>query len=299
MKIITLCFLIAVLTLATNVYALDIPKPNHTIHIIGAKNVRITVQEWGKEGGKPILFIHAWSQSHYGWLPQIKSKLAQDYRLITFDLRGHGNSEKPVSKDQYNNADVWADDLHSIVSTLKLKDVTLVGWSYGSIVIADFISKYGQDNIHALNIVGGITGLGVERVSRYFGQGLTDSMLAFNANLPIEAQGMVNIANMMWPDDMNKDMYGFMIATNMKASPFVRQAMIERNIDYKTLYESLDIPVLFSHGANDTGILLSAAKEGATLAPKGKLSVYEQAKHAPHWSDIDRFNNELSKLVMD
>ncbi len=277
--------------------ALDMAMPQKTHHVIGGNGVRIAVQEWGNPKGRPIVFAHAWSQSHYGWLPQFRSDLTKEFHLITFDSRGHGNSEKPLITDHYNNGALWAEDLKAVITSLNLKDVTLVGWSYGSIIIADYLQKYGSDNIHALNIVGGLTGLGVKRVEKHFGNATAGSILAMQSDLPAQAEGMVHIARMMWPEDLDKELYGFMIATNMMASPLVRKAMVQRSADYKDLYMSLDIPVLFSHGDKDDGVLLIAAEEGSAMAPKGKLSVYKNAKHAPHWSDTKRFNQELSDLA--
>ncbi|MEM7617159.1 MAG: alpha/beta hydrolase [Pseudomonadota bacterium] len=263
----------------------------------GGNDIKIAVQEWGNLEGKPILFAHAWSQSHLSWLPQINSNLAEKYHIITFDYRGHGNSEKPLEKDQYNNADIWADDLNAIINILELNDVTLVGWSYGSIVIADYLNKYGTDKVKALNIVGGITALGVKRVENHFGEDAAASMQAFDPKLPTQAIAMLNIAKMMVPDNLDKETYGFLIATNMMTPAFVRKAMTERSVDYKELYQQLDIPVLFTHGTQDTGILPIAAIEAADFVQKSKLSLYEGANHGPHWFDAKRFNFELAKLV--
>lgn len=293
------CLLLSLGSLTASFAAeLNIPQPHKTYSIEGGNGVKLAAQEWGNLEGKPILFVHAWSQSHMGWLPQIKSELASKYHLITFDHRGHGNSAKPLVKEQYNNADIWADDLASIINELKLREVTLVGWSYGTIVIADYLNKYGSSNVHAINIVGGITALGVERVESYFGTGLEDSIQAMNPELSAQSAAMVQVARMMVPDDLDKELYGFLIATNMLTPAFVRQAMVERSADYINVYKNLTMPVLFTHGTDDTGILPIAAEEGARVTPKGKLSLYDGANHGPHWHDPERFNNELHELII-
>jgi len=283
--------------LSVQLHALDIPTPRTTHQVVGSHQVKLAVQEWGVPTGKPILFLHAWSQSHLGWLPQIQSDLAQQYRLITVDLRGHGNSEKPLDKTQYNNADVWAGDLNAVITHLALEDVVLVGWSYGTLVIADYIKKYGQTKVAAINFVGGTSGLGVDRVSQYFGTDAEASMQAFDATLPTQALGMVAVANMMVPDNLDKALYGFLIATNMVVPPLVRQAMVARQIDHQATYESLTVPVLFTHGEQDTGVLPIAAREGVTFVQNGQLSLYPAANHGPQWYDPKRFNQELAALV--
>src|SRR5215831_735503 len=55
----------------------------------------ISAQEWGNPNGPEILFIHGFSQSHLSWIKQVTSDLAKDFHMVTYDLRGHGNSDKP------------------------------------------------------------------------------------------------------------------------------------------------------------------------------------------------------------
>jgi pimeloyl-ACP methyl ester carboxylesterase len=295
------CIILFIALLATFVpgvaRALEIPTPRATHSIAGGNGVTLAVQEWGVADGKPIVFIHAWSQSHLGWLPQITGDLAATFRVITLDLRGHGNSDKPLDKTQYNTGDVWADDLNAVISTLDLKETTLVGWSYGSIVIGDYLTKYGTDKVAAINIVGGLTGIGVDRVADHFGPAVGDVMKAMEPSLPDQAIGMIATANMMVPDELDRETYGFLIATNMVVPPLVRQAMTERSVDFELIYKQLSVPVLFTHGTDDQGVLPIAAKEGAALAPKGQLSLYQGANHGPHWADAARFNTELAKLI--
>ena len=56
----------------------------------------ISAQEWGNPAGPEILFIHGFSQSHLSWIRQVNSDLAKEFRIVTYDLRGHGNSDKPA-----------------------------------------------------------------------------------------------------------------------------------------------------------------------------------------------------------
>ena len=49
----------------------------------------ISAQEWGKPAGPEILLIHGFSQSHMSWMRQVNSDLAREFRIITYDQRGH------------------------------------------------------------------------------------------------------------------------------------------------------------------------------------------------------------------
>src|SRR5437588_10892550 len=69
----------------------------------------ISAQEWGNPQGPEILLIHGFSQSHMSWMRQVNSDLAKEFRIITYDLRVHGKSDKPDDKTRYHDNKAWAD----------------------------------------------------------------------------------------------------------------------------------------------------------------------------------------------
>jgi len=64
----------------------------------------ISAQEWGNPSGPEILFIHGFSQSYLSWMRQVNSDLAGEFRIVTYDLRGHGNSDKPLDPARYRDS---------------------------------------------------------------------------------------------------------------------------------------------------------------------------------------------------
>ena len=114
----------------------------HTID--SPDGVTLSVQEWGNPAGPAILFIHGISQCHLSWRKQYESDLATQFRLVTFDLRGHGDSSKPLDAPSYQENPRWAHDLNAIMDTLNLDRPVLVGWSYAGRVICDYLLTYGD-----------------------------------------------------------------------------------------------------------------------------------------------------------
>ena len=108
-----------------------------THRIVGGGRLQLHVREWGKADAPPILFIHGWSQNHLCWAKQYESVLADEFRLVAYDLRGHGMSEAPLEPEHYTDGNLWADDVAAIIEALGLDRTALVGWSYGSFVICD------------------------------------------------------------------------------------------------------------------------------------------------------------------
>src|ERR1044072_3827550 len=96
----------------------------------------ISAQEWGNPAGPEILLIHGYAQSHMSWMRQVDSDLARGFRIITYDLRGHGNSDKPDDKARYHDNKAWGDEVKAVMDAAGLKRPVLVGWSYAGRVIS-------------------------------------------------------------------------------------------------------------------------------------------------------------------
>ena len=84
------------------------PVPVATREILGGGGLKLHAREWGNPKGPPLLFIHGWSQSDLCWLNQVSGDLADTFRMVTFDLRGHGLSEKPPGPEHYADGQLWA-----------------------------------------------------------------------------------------------------------------------------------------------------------------------------------------------
>src|SRR3977135_3466081 len=82
-----------------------------------------------------------------------RASLRIAFRLVAFDLRGHGMSEAPEAREHYSEPQPWADDIAAIIDQVGLNHPGLVGWSYGGFVICDYVRACGQDDIAGINFV--------------------------------------------------------------------------------------------------------------------------------------------------
>ena len=152
----------------------------HTVR--GGGGLQLHVREWGQPDGPPILFIHGWSQNHLCWAKQYESELADELRLVAFDLRGHGMSEAPLAAEHYTDAALWAQDVAAIIDQLGLDRAVLVGWSYGAFVICDYLRAHGQDRVAAINFVEGVVKLGEAAFGTLIGPGFLDHFVGATAD---------------------------------------------------------------------------------------------------------------------
>src|SRR5690242_12069736 len=161
------------------------------IHTVtGGGGVRLHVREWGDPAGAPILFLHGWSQNHLCWAGQYESPLAEEFRLVACDLRGHGMSEAPLDPAQYTNNALWAADVAAIVDQLGLDRPVLVGWSYGAFLICDYVRAHGQAGIAAIDFAEPAVKLGPAAFGTLIGPGFLDHFGALtDDDLPTNIRG--------------------------------------------------------------------------------------------------------------
>ncbi|MBC7726970.1 MAG: alpha/beta hydrolase [Microbacteriaceae bacterium] len=111
-----------------------------------ADAVRLHIEDSGGSG-RPVVLIHGWPLSAEAWQPQVSVLQAAGYRVVTYDRRGFGRSDKPASGYSY---DVLADDLQRVMDQCGLQDATLVGFSMGGGEVARYIARCGQSRLRSV-----------------------------------------------------------------------------------------------------------------------------------------------------
>jgi len=118
-----------------------------------SSSVRLHIEDSGG-GGRPVVLIHGWPLSGQAWAPQVSALQAAGYRVVTYDRRGFGQSDKPPSSYSY---DVLADDLDRVMDQCGLLDVTLVGFSMGGGEVARYVARYGEARLHSVVFAAAVT----------------------------------------------------------------------------------------------------------------------------------------------
>jgi non-heme chloroperoxidase len=269
------------------------------IHTVtGGGGVRLHVREWGRASGPPIVFIHGWSQNHLAWAKQYESALADEFRLVAFDLRGHGMSEAPLEPEHYTDPALWADDVAAILDQLGLEQAVLVGWSYGAFVICDYVRAYGADRIAAIEFVEGAVKLGENAFGTLIGPGFLDHFaLATADDLPTNIWAMRSFVHTCLVKPVSAEDLETAVCWNIVVPARVRANLAAREIDEDDVLRSLDVPLLVTQGRADTVVLPAMAEHVLATCPGAEASWYDGVGHAPHLEEPDRFNRELAQLA--
>jgi non-heme chloroperoxidase len=283
------------MTAVTHPTSLDATRI-HTVR--GGGGLQLHVREWGKADGPPILFIHGWSQSHLCWAKQYASPLADEFRLVAYDLRGHGMSDKPTEVEHYTDGRLWADDVAAIIDRLDLDRPVLVGWSYGGFVICDYVRAHGEDRIAGILLVGGAVKLSERALETLIGRGfLHHAPGAMADDLPTNIVAISDLVK-AWPvAPYPHEEIETLLCASMAAPPRIRANLIAREIDGDDVLRALRTPVLVAHGRADNVVLPAMAEHVLLTCPAATASWYDNVGHTPHLERPERFNRELAALA--
>ncbi len=262
-----------------------------TYEVTGGGGVTLHVEETGNRSGQPVLFIHGLSLSGRVWNRQLHSELGRDLRLVALDLRGHGESQRPV--DAYGDSDLWAQDVAAVIRSLELVRPVLSGWSYGGVVIGDYLSRYGEDGVGGVHLVGAICRLG-ESAMPFLGPKFVALVPGlFSTDAEESATSLRAFGRLLTREPLPPAEAYRVLGIAADVPPRVRQGLLSRTLDHDGLLAGLRTPVLITHGREDEVILPAMGEHNARTIPRAKASYYPGVGHAPFWEDPDRFNAEL------
>lgn len=264
---------------------------HHTI--TGGGGIRLHLVEAGNPSGPAVLFIHGLSQSWYVWERQLTSDLARTHRLVAMDLRGHGSSDTP--RDGYDDSRLWADDVDSAIRELDLDRPILCGWSYGPIVMLDYVRHHGEDAIGGLHIVDGITKLGSEAAASV----LTPEFLAlvpgfFSSDVEESIGSLESLLRLCFAHEPPETDLHTMLGYSASVPPFVRQALFSRVLDNDDLLPTLRRPVLITHGAEDAIVERAVIERQLAAIPHAQIDIMADAGHAPFRDAPEAFDRRLA-----
>jgi len=261
--------------------------------ITGGGGIQLHVVETGNPKGRPILFIHGFSQCWLTWSRQLNSELAHNCRLVAIDIRGHGLSEKP--SHGYADSRLWADDVNAAIRALSLDHPVLSAWSYGPLVSLDYIRHYGEEYIGGLHFVGGITKLGSEQAMSVLTPEFLKLASGFFAEETEESvRSMESLLRLCLVREPSAEELYLMLGYNLSVPPFVRKALLSRTLDNDDLLPKIRKPVLITHGVEDAVVKPSVVEQHKARMPHAEIHMMAKAGHAPFWDDTASFNRRLS-----
>ena len=268
--------------------------------IIGGDGLKLSIREFGDPNGQPILFIHGLMQCSLSWSHQCESDLANEFRLLCMDMRGHGMSEQAASAEAYQDTKLWADDVAAVINMLGLKKPVLVGASYGGFPINDYVSHYGDSELGGINYVASTVYFGNDKAALHIGGGVMELVPGLlSPDLAENIAATRSFVRLFYATQPSQEEYETVLAYNMVVPVAVRTALASREIDGDVVMATIKCPVLITQGSDDAIVLPSMSESIKKQIPHATLSLYEGAGHTTYGEAAARFNAELAAFARE
>lgn len=253
------------------------PTPGERLDARTPDGLTRSVRAYGDRAGPEILFVHGLGGCRLSGDRQLAG-LAGRFRVVTYDLRGHGDSDKPADAAAYGDGRRWADGLAAVIVSAGPRRPALVGWSLGGLVVGHYLACHGGDRVSGVNLVDAVT---VQSADLLGAAALRFAPLLGDADLAVRTAA-------------SRDFVAACFASPPPAAEFERMLVCVGMVPAALQRGILPIPggdrldaawaaaarVLVTYGGKDVLTRLAMSQRVLALNSRAWLSVYPNAGHA-------------------
>lgn len=259
-------------------------------------NIDLYYEDHGS--GQPVVLIHGYPLDGHSWEKQSAVLLDAGYRVVTYDRRGFGQSSQPTTGYDY---DTFASDLNTILETLDLRDVVLVGFSMGTGEVGRYLGTYGSSRVAKAAFLASLEPFLLQTDDNTTGvpQAVFDD---------IEAAATAD--RFAWFDDFYKNFYNLDDTLGSRISEaavrgswnvavsgswFAASAVVSSwYTDFRADIPKIDVPTLILHGTGDRILPIdSTGRPFSKLLPEADYVEVDGAPHGLLWTHADEVNEAL------
>lgn len=268
--------------------------------------VKLHVDDTGESGdlGRTVVLIHGWPLSAESWSAQTAVLRKNGYRVVAYDRRGFGRSDKPDSGYEY---DTLAKDLEDVLTELDLTDVTLVGFSMGGGEVARYFSVGDASRIRSVVFAGAVPpylmnsddnpdGPLTEDAAKEMEDGLKAGRDEFFESF---TTGFFSVGDdMKVSENVRKDAERLAHQSDQTAALGCMEAF--GTTDFRDDLPKIEVPALILHGDSDEIVPFEGSgKRTAEIVPHSRTTVIEGAPHGFNASHATEFNASLLEFLAD
>jgi len=270
-------------------------------NVSGNSRVHLHVEDGGGEG-RPVVLIHGWPLSGASWKAQVGPLREAGYRVITYDRRGFGDSEKPDDGYDY---DTLAADLAGLLEERDLRDVTLVGFSMGGGEVARYVGKYGEDRLHGVVFASAVPPYLMKTADNPEGPLTPDKAREKEEGLKADrgkyfdeftkaffsAKGVLKVS-----ESQRQEAIALCLQSDQAAALGCMKAFA--TTDFRGDLAKVGVPTLVIHGDSDGTVPFEGSGKRTHAAIAGcELVLLEDAPHGCNVSHADEFNEALIEFL--
>jgi pimeloyl-ACP methyl ester carboxylesterase len=258
--------------------------------------VEIEAREWGDPQGPELLLVTGVAQSYLSFARQYADPAFQQFRVVSYDPRGHGLSDKPLGDEWYRTGRRWSDEVTAVMDAVGLRRPVLAGWSLGGRIVRQYLVDYGDSRLAGI----GLISCRPVEVPEVVGNG-NEVVMALDiedeaSQISVAAAFLRNC----FKTRPEADDFAFMLAYNVLCPWSIRRQiggwLTDPAVSTAAL-EAVRAPTYIAHGLDDVLVLPGASKISERLISHAEVSWYEDCGHSVFFEAAERFNREFSDFV--
>ncbi|CAD5911903.1 alpha/beta fold hydrolase [Streptomyces cyaneofuscatus] len=265
----------------------------------------IFYKDWGPRDGRPIVFHHGWPLSADDWDNQMLFFLAEGYRVIAHDRRGHGRSSQSQSGHEM---DTYAADVAAVTDVLDLRDAVHIGHSTGGGEVARYVARAKPGRVAKAVLVGAVPPIMVRTPSNPGGlpievfDGFRASLVANRAQFYIDVPSGPFYGYNRPGTEVSQGVIDNWWRQGMRGAANAHYECIKAfsETDFTEDLKAIDVPVLVAHGTDDQIVPYDdSAPLSVELLKNGRLKSYDGFPHGMLTTQPEVLNPDLLAFIKE
>lgn len=246
--------------------------------------------------GPDVVLLHPTPTHHAFWLPVVRI-LANSYRFILIDLRGHGQSDATVEISEPFTMQKLAQDVHAILQELAIDRAAFVGCSIGSYLLYEYWRTFPQEMAAMVLTCGKPqSDTVVNREKREEWMAMARQPGGLERFLDQMADTLIGPTARRVNPSVRDEARKMMAAMSLDAMIAVQRGLVLRP-DSVPMLSTISIPVCAVAGEEDQSSTPSEMRVVADLAPNAEFHLLEKAGHYAPLEQPDKFAAIISKFL--
>jgi non-heme chloroperoxidase len=267
------------------------------VPLIPTNHINLNVEDSGGTG-RPVVLIHGWPLSGASWAAQVPALTKAGFRVITYDRRGFGQSDKPADGFDY---DTLADDLAGLMDGLDLTQATLVGFSMGGGEVARYISRYDENRLLSVVFAAAVPPFMMKSADNPDGPLTEAAAKDMEAGLRADrttffdtfTDGFFSVDGVLKVSENDRQQAIALCHQSDQAAALGCMKAFATT-DFREDLSEVTVPTLVLHGAGDGTVPFAGSGARTHYAIEGSdLLVIEDAPHGFNVSHAEAFNKAL------
>lgn len=279
------------------------PPIRSSVTLPGPYDIPLYVEVAGDpEAEQVMLLLHGGFQSLRCF--DSVARLARHTRLVAFDLPFHGRSGL-LPAGLLPDYSLWVESVRAVLSSLHLleRPLVAVAWSFGGLVMRNYLLTYGQQQLQGLVLVGSLFGGATTyqsavqlEVAQVMAR-MMDPDVPFPQRLDAFERWISWLTARPLPPNEAEVQYGYNLRAFVRSLSVAQHWIDERPCDNATFLQQMTIPTLLIQGLEDRLVPLTYTRHLACSLPNAQLIEYEQCGHAPFLEQPERFTQDVLRFL--